>query len=276
MPLEDALEFRKLGFDTNYSIKLMSLNISPLEIKIAKENKLSVDELKSWKNVVVFFNHIDYNNLTIDHIIAFKKNEISISMVQSWVNADFQNPNNMLWYIKNGISIVKAKELEIIDLNPNNIEKWQNAGFPLNDVVKWKSEGFNIETALKWKKHKFTPKLVKIWNFTTAQEALKWKEKGFNPKKAEKWLNKYGYTINSAVKIKKYCNNEIKSISNLYHTNPYDVKGKCFEFVGKKQEIITKNTGLYLLGSSNTVFINFGKISAPNIAFRGIIKGTGV
>lgn len=77
-------------------------------------------------------------------------------------------------------------------------------------------------------------------------------------------------------KIAKICPKGVGDVGDLISTNPYDVKGKCFAFVGEKLQILSRTVGLYRLGSDLVYYINFGSDSAPGILYQGYVRGVGI
>ena len=76
-------------------------------------------------------------------------------------------------------------------------------------------------------------------------------------------------------KIAKICPKGVGSVRDLISTNPYDVKGRCFEFFGQKLQILSRSIGLYSLSPELVYYINFGSNSAPANYYRGHVKGVG-
>lgn len=78
-----------------------------------------------------------------------------------------------------------------------------------------------------------------------------------------------------ALKMKRACPNGINPIYALIQANPFDVEGKCYEFVAETMQILTRTTALFNL-SGQIFYIDFGSDAAPNIYFKGIVKGAGI
>ena len=75
--------------------------------------------------------------------------------------------------------------------------------------------------------------------------------------------------------IAKICPKGVGSVRDLISTNPYDVKGRCFEFFGQKLQILSRSIGLYSLSPELVYYIDFGSNSAPANYYRGYVKGVG-
>lgn len=73
----------------------------------------------------------------------------------------------------------------------------------------------------------------------------------------------------------KLCPNGIENVNQLVSINPYDVKGKCFRYMGPNTQLIGRTKALFGFYTSNTPFalIDFGKESTPMGVFSGIVKG---
>ena len=76
--------------------------------------------------------------------------------------------------------------------------------------------------------------------------------------------------------IAKQCPKGLGDYGELLFANPYDVKGRCYSFGGGTTQILSKSSGLYRLGQSKTVYIDFQSKSAPSMVFQGFVKGVGV
>jgi len=129
------------------------------------------------------------------------------------------------------------------------------------------------EVRINWETNKFTLKEIPRWsrNFSL-EEATGWRDAHFTPDEAYKYKS---FGQKNAVKVKQLCPSGVKSVSDLFSANPYDVAGICYEFVGETQQILTRSTALFNQ-SGRGFYIDFGKASAPAIYFRGVVKGVGV
>jgi hypothetical protein len=77
-------------------------------------------------------------------------------------------------------------------------------------------------------------------------------------------------------KIARVCPKGLGDYGELLFANPYNVKGRCYSFGGGTTQILSKSSGLYRLGQSKTVYIDFQSKSAPSVVFQGYVKGVGV
>ena len=131
-------------------------------------------------------------------------------------------------------------------------------------VYDWNAAGFRVPESIAWNKAQFN-----------MADADKWRKAGFGPKKAK---NIEAFGVSDPVQGKKIvarCPKGVEALDVLYQTNPYDVTGRCFGFVGTTRQILSRTTGLYLLGGAQPVLVNFGERSAPPHLFNGIVKGLG-
>jgi len=76
--------------------------------------------------------------------------------------------------------------------------------------------------------------------------------------------------------IAKACPKGLGDFGELVFANPYDVKGRCYGFVGKTLQVLDRSIGLYQLGRDKNVYIDFGGDAAPSQFFSGFVKGVGV
>ena len=65
------------------------------------------------------------------------------------------------------------------------------------------------------------------------------------------------------------------SAVGLYQANPFDVAGKCYQFFGETMQILSRTAALFRM-DDRIVYLDFGKGSAPNSYYNGIVKGVGV
>lgn len=77
-------------------------------------------------------------------------------------------------------------------------------------------------------------------------------------------------------KIAHECPKGLGDFGELLFAIPYDVKGRCYEFVGKTLQVLDRSIGLYQLGRDKNVYIDFGPNAAPSQFFQGYVKGVGV
>lgn len=177
--------------------------------------------------------------------------------VKEWVKLEF-NKSEASSCVDNGYPVDKVKGLiasglksedskAICNMSEKMRKEWEAQKFTLRQLSQW-SRGFNLE------------------------DAVKWRNAGFTYSEAEKYKS---FEMQVALKIKRNCPAGIKSIDALYSSNPYDVAGKCYEFVGETQQILSRSTALFNQ-SGRSFYINFGKASAPAMYFRGVVKGVGV
>ncbi|HAZ07638.1 MAG TPA: hypothetical protein DCZ01_03730 [Elusimicrobia bacterium] len=149
---------------------------------------------------------------------------------------------------KLGLAKDEERELSVIG---RQIHDWQKAGFSVKDAIMWSRAQFGLS------------------------EAVKWRDAGYAPKSAADWIRGGIAKPSDAKAIGKKCPKGMEPLEVLYQLNPYDVKGRCFQFVGTTQQILSRSSGLYLLGGEAPALVNFGEHSAPPHVFRGITKGVG-
>lgn len=77
-------------------------------------------------------------------------------------------------------------------------------------------------------------------------------------------------------KIARMCPKGVSDFGKLLFANPYDVKGRCYNFVGGTAQILSRSIGLYKLTRDKNVYIDFGRNAAPSQFFNGYVKGVGV
>ncbi len=73
----------------------------------------------------------------------------------------------------------------------------------------------------------------------------------------------------------KECPQGLEDLGNLLTINPYDSKGRCFNYVGRLVQLLSKNEALFSFMNDSTPFslVNFGKGSVPIAPFYGVVKG---
>lgn len=76
--------------------------------------------------------------------------------------------------------------------------------------------------------------------------------------------------------ILKICPKGLGGLGDLIKANPYEVKDRCYVFVGRTLQILSRNTGFYQLNRDDRVYIDFGSGVAPSSIFQGYVKGVGV
>ena len=77
-------------------------------------------------------------------------------------------------------------------------------------------------------------------------------------------------------KLAKLCPGGVYGYVDLTRANPYDVKGKCFEFIGNNLQTFSRSRALYNSQWNDTYYLDFSKESAPRGFFHGYTKGVGV
>ena len=77
-------------------------------------------------------------------------------------------------------------------------------------------------------------------------------------------------------KIARMCPKGVSDFGKLLFANPYDVKGRCYNFTGSTAQILGRSIGLYKLTRDRNVYIDFGRNAAPSQFFNGYVKGVGV
>lgn len=75
----------------------------------------------------------------------------------------------------------------------------------------------------------------------------------------------------------KVCPQSIESMQTLFTLNPYDSKGRCFNYSGRLVQLLNKSQALFsiLTGSTPYAFVDFGKDSAPINFYSGVVFGKG-
>lgn len=238
---------------------------------------------------------------TLDEAIRWKAARLSSVEARKWKDAgatpdeetvrwvkDFAvvfglSPEKTLKWKKAGFTLGEAKIWRKGNFNGYYAGKWKNAGFTLDEAREWKTAGFTSVEAREWKAALFTSIEARNWrnarlNWNTANE---WKNSGFAAVEAKKW-ELLGFTAEDAKvkhkRIKAVCPNAMGSPSELFKINPYDVKGRCFQFRGTLLQLLGRTFGLYTYSSEageGTVYINFSPNSAAMGSFADFVKGEG-
>lgn len=83
--------------------------------------------------------------------------------------------------------------------------------------------------------------------------------------------------VESSLWNEKMCPHGIENIGNLLTIIPYNSEGRCFNYVGRLAQLLSKNQGLFafMTGSVPFALIDFGNKSVPVQAFYGVVKGYG-
>lgn len=73
------------------------------------------------------------------------------------------------------------------------------------------------------------------------------------------------------------CPKNIESMQTLFTLNPYDSKGRCFNYSGRLVQLLNKNQALFSVLTGSTAFslIDFGKESVPMNFYSGVVQGKG-
>ena len=76
---------------------------------------------------------------------------------------------------------------------------------------------------------------------------------------------------------KNICPQPIESMQTLFTLNPYDSKGRCFNYSGKLVQLLNKSQAFFSVLTSSTpfAFVDFGKESAPINFYSGVVLGKG-
>ncbi len=77
-------------------------------------------------------------------------------------------------------------------------------------------------------------------------------------------------------RIAKLCPGGVYGYLDLTRSNPYDVKGKCYEFIGSNLQTFSRSRALYNSQWGDTYYLDFAEASAPRGLFHGYTKGVGV
>ena len=221
---------------------------------------------------------------------------ISRDQAQEYIGYGFKDPNVVKEWQTQGLTAENmrewgsthdaksVKEWVKLGFNKREASSCVDNGYPVDKVKELIAAGFkpedskaicnmNEKTRTEWVAQKFTLKQLSQWSRGfNLEEAVKWRNAGFTYSEAEKYKS---FELQVALKIKRRCPGGIKSIDALYSSNPYDVAGKCYEFVGETQQILSRSTALFNQ-SGRSFYINFEKASAPAMYFRGVVKGVGV
>jgi hypothetical protein len=74
-----------------------------------------------------------------------------------------------------------------------------------------------------------------------------------------------------------FCPKDIESMQTLFTINPYDSKGRCFNYSGRLVQLLNKGQAFFsiLTGSTPNAFIDFGRDSAPINFYSGVVLGKG-
>ena len=73
------------------------------------------------------------------------------------------------------------------------------------------------------------------------------------------------------------CPQDIESMQTLFTLNPYDSKGRCFNYSGKLVQLLNKSQAFFsvLTGSTPFAFVDFGNDSSPINFYSGVVQGKG-
>lgn len=74
------------------------------------------------------------------------------------------------------------------------------------------------------------------------------------------------------------CPKDIENMQTLFTLNPYESKGRCFNYSGRLVQLLNKGQAFFsiLTGSTPFAFVDFGKDSVPMNFFSGAVLGKGV
>lgn len=164
-------------------------------------------------------------------------------------------------------------------IRPEEAAQWKGAGWSVAEAKAWRAKASSLDDAFKWRKSGFTLEDYAAWNgvkvYMNAGIAAAWRNAGYAPKAAAGWIGSGIENPADAKALGKMCPKGLEPFEALYQSNPYDVKGRCFAFVGTTRQILSRSSGLYLLGGEQPALVGFGSKSAPPHVFRGITKGVG-
>jgi hypothetical protein len=211
------------------------------------------------------------NDFTISDAAAYKAEGISVSDGVNWAKLH-QDPKHSRIWIANGIDVGDAREwIELgLDIDVSSrlqragvrpgLYRWFTAGglaekqfLPLAKnptVLAWMNAGYPYEEASQWWRHGFT-----------VENAEHWRDRGSLA--AAKTAKEFG------------CSNPLGQV-DLLQTNPYSVKGHCYEIVAQPIQLLSQHIGLYDIGGNTPILIDFGKTDAPPLLYQGIAKGEGI
>lgn len=200
-----------------------------------------------------------------------------------WLDAGFYHPQEAIAWKNAGITYPpEAATFREWFQTPENMKVWESdweqAGYTREKGVFWYQTGLKtFGSAQPWILEGFTSRIeIRDWLNVTkdAKVASSWKKANCNPQDAEEY-SKYGLSSDDAVKLKRRFPSGIENLSALLLANPYDTKGRCFEFVGQTLSLITRTVALYK-ADSHVFLVDFGESSAPYVVTRGLAEGVGV
>lgn len=298
-------EFNPLWFDDNGQLKYgtrwevlwRNTRFTAVQAYWWKIAGFNVDEAKKWSKTSIPFGY-DQTRLN--------GTGLSQRDVQQWIDTNVLSLDQMTdskmarEQLREEHSLSEARESFFA-------KQWKNAGLSPDETNQWiesepQAQGIReLVEVVKWKKAGFLPQEAKKWNYLKMGlgEVLRWKKAGFDPEKAGEWMMT-GLTPEEAKKeakkqqeteereqkkqaqlFKSVCPKGVEEFSELIRSNPFDVKGRCFQFNGKMFQLLSRTSALFTLDlgrdMDRTWYLNFGNKSVPNIPFfQGYVKGEGV
>lgn len=230
----------------------------------------SPEEVKRW------------NALFYDPEIALKWRAVGSSPeeVKKW-NALFTDPEEALLWKQAGFNAEEADKLAKEGLKAKEVrelaDSWKGVGCTQEQALQWMKEGFKeAKEAELWIKSGFFPSDAAVWarQGFYPRDAAEWVSAGFTSAEAKEY-RAHGVPSGSAASMKRRFPRGIESFENLVLENPYAVKGRCFEFIGERFQIISKSTALYK-ADTFICLVSFDKESfAPFAITEGIVEGIG-
>lgn len=313
--LSEVEIWKAFGFDSNEAVTWKKVDFDVVKAYWWKKSRFEPEEAKKWSksNIPVGYEQDDLDDTglryqdikewidtNVESFDQLKNSEKARKLVRSdhsleeaikslfatqWKNAGLSAEETARWVESDFGGAIRAL-VEVV--------KWRRANFSPEEAKKWNYADINIEKALEWKRNKFTAEEAENWKtagFISPGTATKWRTKGLNPEAAQNEEKREAKRQQEAKereqnkraqKIKSVCPNGVEEFPELIRSNPFDVKGRCFEFRGGKVlQILDRTSALFTFDLGHdmdrTWYLNFGNNSVPNVPFfRGYVKGEGV
>jgi hypothetical protein len=229
-----------------------------------------------------------------------------------WLTAGFTEPEEASVWQQAGFGPIDAKNLKSVGADPTAALLWKKSGFTVNECISWFTAKTTISDALGWKSHDISAATVGwypalysadqiVASETTSSAFRAYREAGLPFDFVSGWtkvglkpedVQIYGPVAAKDALVQKRGNKYMEGMcptqdrlkaEDLVGTNPYAVKGKCYDMGAVFcYQLLSRRSGLYNLSGDDSnpyiVKLNFpATIDAPvkGVMFEALIKGVG-